>query len=303
MLYNQEFMRKFLLSLLILIFAVTSGFGQADSLGIKREGDKYFVIHKVASGQTLYSLARRYGTTVSDIKAKNAELVDELKVGQTINIPYGKPMGQPEMPSKSAQQATKSNVSHTVDAGETLFSISQQYNVDVNDLKKLNGLTSNALAVGQTLKISLANTVKAQETVLKPIKVDVKTEVELAEVKEGESTVPKILSTEKNIIVTSRTRDEYNGTAFEEIVEDGQAELIVEGEPSTKFLALHKTAKVGTVIKVRNRMNDLTVYVRVVGQIPKTADNEKIIIKLNKRAYDQLKALDNRFLVELSYFQ
>ena len=42
MLFNQEFMRKFLLSLVVLVLAVSSGFGQADSLGIKKEGNKIF---------------------------------------------------------------------------------------------------------------------------------------------------------------------------------------------------------------------------------------------------------------------
>jgi hypothetical protein len=104
-------------------------------------------------------------------------------------------------------------------------------------------------------------------------------------------------------VVKKEPSDAYDAKPFEEIIEEGQAELIVEDESSTKFLALHKTAKVGTVIKVKNRMNNLTVYVRVVGEIPKTTDNENIIIKINKRAYDQLKALDTRFLVELSYFK
>jgi rare lipoprotein A (peptidoglycan hydrolase) len=79
--------------------------------------------------------------------------------------------------------------------------------------------------------------------------------------------------------------------------------VIDEEEPSSKFFALHRTAKVGTVIKVRNIMNDLTVYVRVVGTIPETTKNEGIIIKLNERAYDNLKAIDKRFRVQLSYFQ
>ena len=257
----------------------------------------------MASGQTLYSLARRYGTSVSEIKAKNAELVNELKVGQTINIPYGKPMGQPEVPTKSVPQTVnKTNLSHTVASGETLFSISQMYNVEVEALKKLNSLSSNALAVGQTLKISAANPVQAQESANAAVTTNPNVNQASNQVETTISTVPKILSTEKKIVVTE-SNNNYNGTPFEEIVEEGQAELIVEGESSTKFLALHKTAKVGTVIKVRNRMNDLTVYVRVVGEIPNTTDNENIIIKLNKRAYDQLKALDNRFLVELSYFQ
>ena len=96
---------------------------------------------------------------------------------------------------------------------------------------------------------------------------------------------------------------DYPGRAFTEVKRIGVAELIVEDEPSSKFLALHKTAEVGTVIKIRNLKNDLTVYVRVVGQIPDTADNENVLIKINKRAHDQLKAIDPRFRVELSYFQ
>lgn len=298
MLFNQGFMRKFLLSLMVLVLAATSSFSQADSLGIKKEGDKYFVIHKVMSGQTLYSLARRYGTTVTEIKAKNAELVNDLKVGQTINIPYGKPMGQAEIPTKNSAQAAKN---HTVAAGETLFAISQKYGVDVNEIKKLNGLTSNALAVGQTLKISVA--AKTTQEVTPPTTTT--TEKPVAKPIEK----PKVTDTTQKVTnpvstgVEEIANESYNGSPFNEIVEEGQAELIIEDESSTKFLALHKTAKVGTVIKVKNRMNNLTVYVRVVGEIPDTADNQNILIKLNKRAYDQLKALDNRFLVELSYFQ
>tara|TARA_R110001592_G_scaffold120085_3_gene323920 strand:- start:4383 stop:5279 length:897 start_codon:yes stop_codon:yes gene_type:complete len=298
MLFNQGFMRKFLLSLLVLVLAATSGFGQADSLGIKKEGEKYFVIHKVASGQTLYSLARRYGTTVTEIKAKNAELVDDLQVGQTINIPYGKPMGQPEIPAKATSQTSKN---HTVAAGETLFSISQKYNVDVTEIKKLNNLTSNSLSVGQTLKISVAT--KTTQEVTKPTVTPTEKPVTKPIEKPKVADTTKEVTNPVNSGAEEMTKESYNGSPFNEIVEEGQAELIIEEESSTKFLALHKTAKVGTVIKVKNRMNNLTVYVRIVGGIPDTADNKDILIKLNKRAYDQLKALDNRFLVELSYFQ
>ena len=79
--------------------------------------------------------------------------------------------------------------------------------------------------------------------------------------------------------------------------------MIEEQQPSNKFFALHRTAKVGTVIKVKNLMNDLTVYVRVIGTIPDTSENENVIIKLNQRAYDHLKAVDKRFRVQLNYFK
>lgn len=294
-------MRKVVLSLLVGCFVNFLAFSQTDSLGIKKEGDKYFVMHKVIAGQTLYSLSRRYGTSVTDIKNKNAELANGLQVGQTILIPYNKPVNEANPTSAST---------HVVKTGETLFSISRQYNVNVEDIKKLNGLTSNELSIGQTLKISVAAAQVNKEVtpVVNKTEEVVKKEVIAPVEEKAKEAAPKAVAkvdTAKTAeeIVKKDPADAYDAKPFEEVIEEGQAELIIEDESSTKFLALHKTAEVGTVIKVKNRMNNLTVYVRVVGEIPNTTDNENIIIKINKRAYDQLKALDTRFLVELSYFK
>jgi LysM repeat protein len=296
-------MKKVLLYLVLLIFSTLVVNGQTDSLGVKKEGDKFFVIHKVIAGQTLYSLSRRYGSSVIDIKNKNVELAQGLQVGQTILIPYLRPITT----TQSSAGAT-----HTVKTGETLFFIAKQYNLDVLDLKRLNGLNSNELSIGQVLKISVAtNTpvVKAEQPIEKKSLEGIKEEVAKPAAKkvipvQAEVKKPIEKGADSMALETKdTTANTYDAKPFEEITEEGQAELIVEDKSSTKFLALHKTAKVGTVIKVKNRMNNLSVYVRVVGQIPKTTDNESIIIKINKRAYDQLKALDTRFLVELSYFK
>ncbi|GAB5525712.1 MAG: hypothetical protein Roseis2KO_35840 [Roseivirga sp.] len=286
--------------------------GQADSLGVERKGDQILVLHKVKSGQTLYSLSRRYGTSVKSIRDENGGLSTGLKVGQTLKIPYGKEVKE----AAPAAIATDAKI-HTVGKGETLFSISRQYGLKVDQLKTLNKLTSNALALGQKLVIEAGTPVPVQET--KPVEV-APTEVPVTtDNREGlvgaepekqeaaidtatnEAFVVDTVSAEIEIAIEEPAT--YEGTPFKEVVEEGVAELIEEEEPSKKFLALHKTAKVGTVIKIRNLKNDLTVYVRVVGQIPDTSDNENVLIKINKRAYDQLKALDPRFMAELSYFQ
>ena len=54
-------------------------------------------------------------------------------------------------------------------------------------------------------------------------------------------------------------------------------------------------------MQVKNEMNNQTVFVRVVGTIPNTGDNAKVILKISKKAYDRLGAVDSRFPVELSY--
>ncbi len=64
---------------------------------------------------------------------------------------------------------------------------------------------------------------------------------------------------------------------------------------------LHRTAKVGSVMKIRNEMNGMEIYARVVGKLPATGDNNKLLIKISKAAFEQLRAVDARFPVEISY--
>lgn len=311
-------MIKRLLVLIFLMAMTVTAQAQSDSLGIERKGDQVLVLHKVKSGQTLYSLARRYGASVKAIRDENGGLPTGLKVGQTLKIPYTKEVIVPK-----AVAVVTGAKTHKVAKGETLFSISRQYGLKVDELKRLNKMTSNGLSLGQDLIVSAGKPVEITKP--KEVEETVKTDVteKVDEAKEAVTNGKENLEAKETAVtetveeVTQEVADSvktvvkeekeipvnYGGTTLEETTEEGIAELIVEDEPSKKFLALHKTAKVGTVIKIRNLTNDLTVYVRVVGQIPDTSDNENILIKINKRAHDQLKALDPRFRAKLSYFQ
>lgn len=297
-------MRKYLgIAVLMITFCVAS-FAQADSLGIEKQGDKIFVIHKVKAKQTLFSLAKRYQTSVTEINTANPSLTSGLQIGQTLKIPFG---GTIASPSEKPVQTTTEELSHKVAAGETLFAIARKYEVSVTDLKAWNQLSSNSLSLGQDLIIRV---VKPVTTIVADAEVPTTTETDVQEKLQVTSdllpvdistpidtaSVEKILAPEPEPIT-------YDGTPFQSFEVEGVAEAIDEEEPSTKFFALHRTARVGTVIKVKNLMNDLTVYVRVVGTIPDTTVNDNVIIKLNQKAYTHLKAIDKRFRVQLSYFQ
>ena len=269
---------------MLILFVGSDLNAQSDSLRIEYDGDKVLVVHKVVSKQTLFSLARRYGTTVDAINKQNPTISGGLKVGAILRIPYGKALIQ-----------DVNNVTHTVTSGETLFAIASKYGVQIDEVKRLNNLTANSLSVGQVLVIK-QNADSGQDNLTSEPDEVLQVEIPIVE----DSTITMKVETPE--VVVPDPSDELSGSSFKELLEEGIAELIEESETSTKFLALHRTAPTGTVIKIRNRMNDLTVYVRVIGKLPDTGDNEKVIIKINKRTYDQLKALDNRFLVELSYF-
>ena len=95
--------------------------------------------HTVSSGETLYKIASTYGTTVNELKKLNNLISDNLYPGQTLKLPG----------------TTEENIgnTYTVKKGDTLYQIASKYNISVDELKTLNNLTSNTLSVGQTLKI------------------------------------------------------------------------------------------------------------------------------------------------------
>lgn len=287
-------MKKWFGLVLVLMMISSVGMAQTDSLGIEKQGEKVFVVHKVLSKQTLFSLAKRYKTTVTEINQANPALASGLQVGQTLKIPFG---GTLPSEKEEVKLTVTSEKTHKVAPGETLFAIARQYDVSISDLKAWNNLSSNSLSLGQELKVQVTSeaVVDAQE---QTAEVAVPVEVEIASTADPVAPVDTV----KQEVVQAPEPEDYGGTTIEPFEVEGLAEVIEEEEPTTKFFALHRTAKVGTVIKVKNLMNDLTVYVRVVGAMPNVTD-EKVVIKLNQKAYDHLKAIDKRFRVQLSYFQ
>lgn len=90
----------------------------------------------VEKGDNLYSIAKKYSTTVSKIKELNNLKSDALSIGQELIIP------------SSFDVKT-----HIVKSGDTLYSIARKYNTTVNAIKVANNLTSNVLSIGKELII------------------------------------------------------------------------------------------------------------------------------------------------------
>ncbi|MBR3898470.1 MAG: LysM peptidoglycan-binding domain-containing protein, partial [Bacilli bacterium] len=100
-------------------------------------GDNYYV---VKSGDSLWSIANKYNTTVNELKTLNKLTSNNLTIGQIIEIPS----------NESNNQTTNT---YTVKSGDSLWSIANRYNTTVNELKALNKLTSNNLTIGQIIEI------------------------------------------------------------------------------------------------------------------------------------------------------
>ena len=100
------------------------------------EVDNQYIEYVVKNGDTLYSIANRYGTTVDEIKKLNNLLSNFLSIGEVLKL-----------------SSSDTNITYTVRSGDNLYSIAQRYNTTVDEIKRKNNLTGDQLSIGQILII------------------------------------------------------------------------------------------------------------------------------------------------------
>ena len=94
----------------------------------------WYIIYTVKKGDSLYSIANKYNTTVSEIINLNNLKNNNLSINQQLKIP------------------NKNNF-YIVKKGDSLYSIAKKFNTSIENIKNKNNLKSNLLAVGQELII------------------------------------------------------------------------------------------------------------------------------------------------------
>jgi LysM repeat protein len=205
---------------------------------------------------------------------------------------------QPRAVKESTTSTTSSEwTSHTVKSGESLFLISKQYGTSIEDLIQWNALTSNNLKVGQSLKVGRAAAIPmASEVKSQPTAAPTQPTEKLVGSSEVVEAPREVIEAPKQEVTAPNTSGGFTNTK-----ETGLAELIPGTEANKKYLVLHRTAPVGSVIRVKNEENNLTIFARVVGVLPETGDNSKVLIKLSQAAFEQLKGVNARFPVEILY--
>ena len=306
-----------------------------DSLRMETINGKQYIIHQVDPKETLFSISRRYGVPVTDLAQENPSAGSGLSVGQILRVPYI-PRVKP--------RTENGNIVHKVAPKETMFSISKQYDVSIDDLKKWNSLTDNSLNVGQDIVIKKksastelvktstykdklpdaktlrgVHTVTAKETLFSISKMYGATVQQLKEwnkltadeLKLGQVifVLPPVSingayqTNESNQVVTKPVQEIKISESIigsDEIHEKGMATLLEGTDGNRKYLAQHKSAKPGSIIKVRNEANKQEVFVRVVSQLNAT---DETLVKISKSAFDRLGSTDQRFAVEVIRFK
>lgn len=308
---------KTLLFLTTLLISSTSLFAKnklTDSVGVENQDGKKVILHKLDPKDNYYSIGRRYNVKPGEIIKFNNNA--PLKIGGIVKVPTDRPfvessklapvtqqpakpvtaapaVQQPQAPvAKTESQPSQSPVNaglaaqqYKVSAGETLYAIAKRFNTTVEELTKLNNLTNATISPGQIIQVKPST----QETPTAPA--------------DALRTAPKPDSANYVSSADSAARKlNANKYGIFEKTEKGVATWIDDTslDPNKK-LVLHRTAPIGTVIKITNPMTGRTTFAKVVGRLNDSESTKDVILVMTKNVAESIGGLDKRIHVNISY--
>ncbi|MXV50693.1 LysM peptidoglycan-binding domain-containing protein [Pedobacter sp. HMF7647] len=292
--------RTFFTVFCILCSLKTFATNGADSIGVENNNGKQVILYKIEPKETYYLLGRKYGVSPKTIIDFNNN--KSLHPGTQIKIPTERPF-QTEAPANTDKAPAKvydegQLIDYKVGAKETLYSISKRFNIPVEDIERINNLKGTALRVGQVIKVPqnsdvATKTSEGEQKIIKatPVKVPVTT-----------VDTPVTASDTSSLDPEAKLRIAANRYGLKQQSERGVAVWIAdESVDPTKMLVLHRSAPVGTIIKITNPMTEKSTFAKVVGKFTENETTHDVIIVVTKATADVLGALDKRFQVNIVY--
>ena len=157
---NRQTSFRILFLLLLIFIQCTPGWTQ---VAVERSKDKVVIagvsyyIHPVRKGETIYSIARTYGITTSDLARENPSVTEGLKEGQSLRIPARlvSPTSMPELSQVKQKPKDDSRfLYHKLQPGETIYFLSKKYSVSENEIVQSNpDIDINKLPLGYEIAI------------------------------------------------------------------------------------------------------------------------------------------------------
>jgi LysM repeat protein len=277
---------KKLLLFVLLSVGILSAFGSPiDSLGLKKDNNKTYIVYKVENKQPLYSILKHFNLSLTEFKQINPEVNIPINAGEIIFIPIhyldeatnaliapAKPLEKVVVKKQEEVKPIESDI-HIVSAKQSLLTIANLHKVTMADIRKWNNLTSDVLKEGQRLLVEAPKNFVIDKSTL--------------------------LGSKNDKGIEELKSDSKESDGLKKTIETGIAELIEVPDNSGKYLALHKSAPIGTLVLVKNLANNQSIWVKVIGRLPNS--DGKLIIKLSPKAFERLNAVDKRIRAEISY--
>lgn len=222
-------------------------------------------VHTITKGETLYAVCKKYGVSITEIKAWNKLSDLNVKPGQRLivskvnEMAIYKPIAVPSTPDTPYREE---------DA---------RPRVNIPEVKK-----SEAAIVQE--KIITEKPKEIIET-SKPAPVITSLKTSSSEPSE----YPGIFN-------------QYSAHGFKIKRNRGAANYLADATSGNQHLAFYNDAETGSIIRVTNMMNHKTIFVKVIGKLPPADAANEIVIKLANKAARDLGVQDDKFLAEIASY-
>lgn len=259
---------------------------KTETVGTLQENVKYKTsnIYTVRASETLFGISKKFNCTVDDLKKWNDLESNTVREGQKLLV------------NSNSSTSVKQEAPLAVKKNEPEFLTEKFKNAPSikSDTEKNNSSVEIKASdpagvrkdVPETTASQDKNTVEANTSEIKKVDTQKSTD-ELSE------------NPTRTMLPVGRASA---GKTLMQVSESGICSWISDSDINqNKYYGLHRTAPIGTIIKVTNKMNSKYVFVKVVGVLPDTGDNEKSILKISQASVNKLGALDAHFQVDLSY--
>lgn len=246
------------------LFTLDSVFVEVD------ESRNLHVVHTTEPKQTLYSIAKLYGVSLSELYDLNPDLNQRIvREYEHLRIPT------PGHVHIDPEAQTGPRIYYTVKAKETLFRIARVYfDLSIDDLKKLNALPNENISIGQHLYLGRMTTEELEA--------------------DAESGSIDSLSLSEEVELTGQ-----NWTENKKCI----AYWLKESSNNGNSVVLHNEAPLNSIILITNPMYGKTIQAKVIGRIPPKVYPGDIDVILSRHVAEELGAIDARFYVKLKHIQ
>lgn len=222
------------------------------------------------SGHITSDLARQFHVRESDMLRVNSfASIDSAGNGQSVLIPFD----QKELLHYRSMTSECIPVIYTVRPKETVFKIARRYfDLKVDQLRKLNYLSSNDISIDQQLLVGWY--------ILHPVDESIHTtELPLSDIKPIDPFYPEIPTLQIGVAYWKKSDND-----------------------ASPMLAMHRSARINSMIEITNPMFMTKVLVKVVGRIPPTYKDD-IALVVSPAVAKNLGVLDPRFRAEMRFVE
>ncbi len=277
--------------------------------------------HTVQKGDTYFNLTRKYELEFTDIKTLNNLSSTDLKLGQVIIV------AKPDIAVKQEEEGIPANA-HIIDISkevakkeaaklaepviaESKAGKKKEAPPTKEKTKKVSdeklALKEEKVVEKETHNTVAEKVVTPEQEAEKPDAIVAKTiEVQQPDVAVKDAPQPEKTFTAQPVIsFLEEYGNSYNklsGNNNYKIQKTRGVAEYTESISGNEYLAYYNNAEPGSIVKITNLMNRQSAYVKVMGGISTTENDENVALKISKKLAMQLQVLDDKFLVEVSRY-